>query len=105
MLIVLMVKNKIMQLFHFNILFGAHQVEDFILFIFNFSKFIVFIFKKFQSLKLIKYVLLCVGNYATHDGLFNGGDGVFRYVSKLLGNESLVWIAFNNPKVGSTIRI
>jgi hypothetical protein len=50
-------------------------------------------------------VLLCVGNYATHDGLFNGGDEVFQYVSKLHGNESLLWIGFNNPKVGSTSRI
>jgi hypothetical protein len=46
-----------MQFFCFNILFGAHQVEDVILFNFKLSKFIVFIFKKNQSLELIKYVL------------------------------------------------
>jgi hypothetical protein len=45
-----------MQICHFNTMFGAHQVEDVILFIFKFSKFIVFIFKLFQSPKLIKYV-------------------------------------------------
>jgi hypothetical protein len=42
-----------MQIRHFNTMFNAHQVEDVILFIFKISKFIVFIFKKFQSSKLI----------------------------------------------------
>jgi hypothetical protein len=37
-----------MQICHFNILFGAHHVEDIILFIFKFSKFIAFIFELFQ---------------------------------------------------------
>jgi len=41
----------------FQILFGAHQVEDVIIFTFKLSKFIVFIFGLFQSSKLIKYVL------------------------------------------------
>jgi hypothetical protein len=45
-----------MQICCFNILFGAQQVEDVILFICKLSKFIVFIFKIFQSLELIKYV-------------------------------------------------
>jgi hypothetical protein len=44
-------------------------------------------------------------NYATHDGLFNRVDGVFKYVTKLQSNESLVWDDFNNPKVGSVIEI
>jgi hypothetical protein len=48
---------------------------------------------------------LCVGNYATHDKLFSGADGVFQYVAKLQNNESLIWIGFNNPKAGSAIRI
>jgi len=48
---------------------------------------------------------LCVGNYATHDGLFNGADGVFQYVTKLQNNESLIWIGFNNPKIGFVTRI
>jgi len=45
-----------MQIYHFNILFGAHWVEDVILFIFKLSKFIVFIFELFQSSELVKYV-------------------------------------------------
>jgi hypothetical protein len=48
---------------------------------------------------------LCVGNYATHDGLFNGVDGVFQYVTKLQNNESLIWIGFNNPKTRFVTRI
>jgi hypothetical protein len=46
-----------MQICCVNVLFGAHQVEDVIIFTFKLSKFIVFIFELFQSLKLIKYVL------------------------------------------------
>jgi len=46
-----------MQICCFNILFSAHHVEDVILFIFKLSKFIVSIFKLFQSQELIKYVL------------------------------------------------
>jgi hypothetical protein len=48
---------------------------------------------------------LCAGNYATHNDLFNGANEVFQYVSKLHDSESLIWIAFNNPNVGSTTRI
>jgi hypothetical protein len=44
-------------------------------------------------------------NYAIHDGLFNGVDGVFQYVSKSHESKSLIWIVFNNPKVGSTTKI
>jgi hypothetical protein len=47
----------------FNTLFGAHHVENVILVIFKLSKFIVFIFGLFQSPKLIKYVLMALGNY------------------------------------------
>ncbi len=57
MLIVMMVK-----ICHFNILFGRHQVEDVILFLFLFSKLIVSIFKLFQSSKLIKYMFLIILN-------------------------------------------
>jgi hypothetical protein len=55
-----------MQMCHFNILFGAHHVKNVILFIFKLSKFIVFIFELFQSLELIKYVLLskCLCHYS-----------------------------------------
>jgi hypothetical protein len=50
------------------------------------------------QIKIGMLIELCVGNYATHDKLFNGADGVFQYVTKLQNNESLVWIGFNNPK-------
>ncbi len=43
-------------------------------------------------------VELCVGNYAIHDGLFDGANKVFQYVSKIHDSESFIWIAFNNPK-------
>jgi hypothetical protein len=50
-------------------------------------------------------VKLCAGNYATHEGLFNGVDGVFQYVTKLQNNESFIWINFNNPKAGYVVKI
>jgi hypothetical protein len=37
-------------------------------------------------------VELCANNYAIHDGLFNGINGVFLYVSKSHDSESLIWI-------------
>jgi hypothetical protein len=42
-------KNILMQICCLNILFGAHQVENVIIFIFELSKFIIFIFGLFQS--------------------------------------------------------
>jgi len=48
---------------------------------------------------------LCARNYAFHDGLFNGANGVFQYVTKLQNNESFIWIDFNNPKARFAIRI
>ncbi len=50
-------------------------------------------------------VELCVGNYAIPNGLFNGVDGDFQYVSKLHDSESFIWITFNNPKACSITRI
>jgi hypothetical protein len=50
-------------------------------------------------------IKLCARNYAIHDGLFNGANGVFQYVTKLQNNESFMWIGFNNPKAGIAIRI
>jgi len=32
-------------------------------------------------LKLGMFVELCVGNCATHDGLFNGANGIFKFVT------------------------
>jgi hypothetical protein len=39
---------------------------------------------------------VCVGNYATHDELFNGADGIFKFETSFPNNESLVWIQFSN---------
>jgi hypothetical protein len=50
-------------------------------------------------------IKLCVGNYATHDKLFNGADGVFQYVTKLQNNESFIWIGFNNTKARFAVKI
>jgi hypothetical protein len=57
------------------------------------------------QIKIGMLIELCVGNYATHDGLFNGPDRVFQYVTKLQNNESLIWIGFNNPKARFTTKI
>jgi hypothetical protein len=46
-----MVKKILMQIFPFNILFGAHQVEDVILFIFKLSKFI-YLFNFFSKSRI-----------------------------------------------------
>jgi len=50
-------------------------------------------------------VELCASNCATRDGLFNRVDRVFQYAFKLHDSESLILIAFNNPKIVSTTRI
>jgi hypothetical protein len=57
------------------------------------------------QIKIGMLIKPCVGNYATHDGLFNKVDGIFQYVTKLQNNESLIWIGFNNSKAGSATRI
>jgi len=57
------------------------------------------------QIKIAMLIKLCVGNYAIHDELFNGANGVFQYVTKLQNNQSFIWIGFNNPKAGSTTRI
>jgi hypothetical protein len=57
------------------------------------------------QVKIDMLIKLCASNCATHDDLFNGANEVFQYVSKLHDSESLIWIAFNNPKAGSTTRI
>jgi hypothetical protein len=40
-------------------------------------------------------VELCVGNYATYDGLVNGVDSVFK-TSTFYHNKTIVWILFLN---------
>jgi hypothetical protein len=53
------------------------------------------------QIKIGMLIKLC----AIHDGLSNGVDGVFQYVTKLQNNESFIWIGFNNPKIGFVTRI
>jgi len=43
-------------------------------------------------------VELCVGNYATHDGLVNGAYGIFQGSIKIFNSQEFIWILFNNPK-------
>ncbi len=50
-------------------------------------------------------VELCVGNYAIHDGLVNGVDGIFERSTKVFNLEEVIWILFNNPKCGQLTRI
>jgi hypothetical protein len=51
------------------------------------------------------FVELCVGNYATHDELFNGASGIFKFATSLLDNESLMLIQFSNSKVTNTCKL
>jgi len=57
------------------------------------------------QVKFSMLVELCVGNYAIHDGLFDGANKVFQYVFKIHDSESFIWIAFNNPKTCSITKI
>ena len=50
-------------------------------------------------------VELCVGNYATHDALVNNVDGLFKGSSLLLNSQTIIWILFNNSKIGHLTRI
>ncbi len=51
------------------------------------------------------FVELCVGNYATHDELFNGANGIFKFATSLPNNESLIWIQFSNSKVNNMCKL
>jgi hypothetical protein len=42
-------------------------------------------------------VELCARNYATHDGLVNGVDGIFQGSTKVFNSQEVIWILFNNP--------
>jgi hypothetical protein len=50
-------------------------------------------------------VELCAGNYATHDGLVNGVDGIFQGSIKIFNSQEVIWILFSNPKCGQLTRI
>lgn len=49
------------------------------------------------QIKIEMLIELWASNYATYDGLFNGFDGVFQYVTQVNDNEPFIWISFNNP--------
>jgi hypothetical protein len=48
-------------------------------------------------------VELCVGNYATSNGLVNGADGIFK-TSTTYCVKTIIWIMFLNFKIGMLIR-
>jgi len=48
------------------------------------------------SSKEKKKVELCAKNYATHDGLVHGVDGIFQISTNLLNSQEVIWILFNN---------
>jgi hypothetical protein len=43
-------------------------------------------------------VELCVGNYATFDGLVNGGNDIFN-ASITYCEKTIIWIMFQNFKI------
>jgi hypothetical protein len=47
---------------------------------------------------------LCVGNYATFDGLVNGANGIFK-TSISYHNKTIIWISFPNKKIGMLVTI
>jgi hypothetical protein len=50
-------------------------------------------------------VELCVGNYATSNGLVNGVDGIFKDYIKRSVSKSFIWIYFENPRIGNNTRL
>jgi hypothetical protein len=46
---------------------------------------------------------LCVGNYATFDGLVNGANGIFKIVVSY-HNKTIIWISFPIKKIGVLVR-
>ncbi len=50
-------------------------------------------------------VELCARNYATHNGLVNGANGIIQGSTKVLNSQKITWILSNNPKYGQFTRI
>ncbi len=49
-------------------------------------------------------VELCANNYATLDGIINGGNGTFQdYIKN--NPKPLIWIHFHNPQIWINTRI
>jgi len=55
------------------------------------------------NIKKDMLVELCVGNYATFDSLVNGIDGIFK-ASTTYCEKIILWIMFQNSKIGTVIR-
>ncbi len=51
------------------------------------------------QIKKIILVELCAGNYATHDGLVNGVDGIFQGSTNVFNSQEVIWILSNIPNV------
>jgi len=50
-------------------------------------------------------VELCARNYATHNDVVNGVDGIFQGSTKVFNSQEIIWILFNNPKCGQLTKI
>jgi hypothetical protein len=49
-------------------------------------------------------IKLCVGKFATFDGLVNGVDNCFKNYTRTY-SKSYIWIDFQNHQIGVNIRI
>jgi hypothetical protein len=50
-------------------------------------------------------VELCAKNYAIHDGLVNGADGIFQVLTNVLNSQEVICILFNHPKCDELTRM
>ncbi len=64
----------------------------------NDANFIAILHLEVQVMKTM-LVELCVGNYATHDGLVNGVDGIFQGSTNVFNSQEVIWILSNIPNV------
>ncbi len=55
------------------------------------------------NINIYMLVELCVGNYATFDGLVNGANHIFK-TSPTYCEKIIIWIMFQNSKIGTLIR-
>jgi hypothetical protein len=55
------------------------------------------------NIKIYVLVELCVGNYATSNGLVNGAYGIFK-ASTTYCEKTIIWIMFQNSKIGTLTR-
>jgi len=55
------------------------------------------------NINIYMLVELCVGNYATFDGLVNGVNDIFK-ASTTYCEKTIIWIMFQNFKIGTLIK-